>query len=149
MPELSNDRQAPDSPSRHHLLPCLRSLRPAAYYLYASVVAPRRLASNTLLLIRDMPKPPDLKENIQIRRLILEAEKGAFHLLAPQALCPGPSFLFPSDHDQQHLESLRRMKGVRHFCRHDQHLSRLNRLLLTTDGDFRFPVKDIYNSIEG
>ncbi len=46
----------PDPPSRCHLLRCLRSFLLAAYYLYASVGAPRRLASNTLLVPRDCPK---------------------------------------------------------------------------------------------
>ena len=45
-------RASPDTPSRHHLRRYLRSLLLAAYCLYASVVAPRRLASNTLPVMR-------------------------------------------------------------------------------------------------
>jgi hypothetical protein len=46
----------PDPPSRYHLLRCLRSLLLATYCAYASVVAPRRLASDTLLMIRTFTK---------------------------------------------------------------------------------------------
>jgi hypothetical protein len=49
-----------------------RSFLLAAYDLYASVVAPRRLTSNTLLVIRDKSKPLDLKEYIHIRWWILD-----------------------------------------------------------------------------
>ena len=48
--------RSPDPPSSCHLLCCLRSLLLAAYCLYASVGAPRRLASNTFLVPRDSPK---------------------------------------------------------------------------------------------
>ena len=49
---------APDSPSRHHLRRCLRSLLLAAYCsIRFSRVAPRRFASNTLLEIRKLHKP--------------------------------------------------------------------------------------------
>jgi len=48
----------PDPPSRCHLLRCLRSLLLAAYYSYASVVAPRRLASDNLLVPRVTQNPP-------------------------------------------------------------------------------------------
>jgi hypothetical protein len=47
---------APDPASRCHLLRCLRSFLLAAYYSYASVVTPWRLASNTLLVCRILTK---------------------------------------------------------------------------------------------
>jgi hypothetical protein len=52
----------PDSPVRHHLLCCLPSLLFAAYWSYASLVAPRRLASDPLPATRNIPEPPDLKK---------------------------------------------------------------------------------------
>jgi hypothetical protein len=50
------DRLYPDPPARHHLPRCLRSFLLAVYCPYASVVTPWRLASNTLLVSRDIPK---------------------------------------------------------------------------------------------
>ena len=52
----------PDPPSRCHLLRCLRSLLPATYCLYVSVVAPWRLASNTLLVSRIYQNPSLLQQ---------------------------------------------------------------------------------------
>jgi hypothetical protein len=46
----------PDPPSKCHLRCCLRLLVPAVYDLYASVLAPLRLASNTFMVPRDNPK---------------------------------------------------------------------------------------------
>ena len=45
----------PDPPSKYHLLRCLRSLLPATYDLYDSVVAPCRLASGIILMAREVP----------------------------------------------------------------------------------------------
>jgi len=53
---VSRSEEGPDPPSRCHLRRCLRSLLPAAYSSYASVVVPRCLASNTFLVTRDRPK---------------------------------------------------------------------------------------------
>jgi hypothetical protein len=56
--------RGPDPPSKYHLPDgagskerrCLRSVLPAAYGQYASLVAPRRLASDILPVARDTPK---------------------------------------------------------------------------------------------
>jgi hypothetical protein len=70
----------PDPPSRHHLPAgagskeprCLRSFLPAAYYSYASVVAPRSLASNTLLVHRGTGQNAIVRTNdVPIRWWIL------------------------------------------------------------------------------
>ena len=56
----------PDPPSRCHLLCCFRSLLPAKYYSYASVVAPQRLTSNTFMVPRVRPKSSISVDNERI-----------------------------------------------------------------------------------
>jgi hypothetical protein len=57
---MSSRTDIPDPPSRCHLQRCLRSLLLVAYYLYASVGTPRRLASNTFLMPRALQNPLSL-----------------------------------------------------------------------------------------
>jgi hypothetical protein len=63
-----NDGISPDPPSRHHLQRYLRSLLLAAYFSYTSVVAPRRLAFNTLLVVR-----PTLQKQLKMKLFKLDS----------------------------------------------------------------------------
>ena len=56
-PLLAREENPPDPPSRCHLRRCRRSFLLAAYCSYASVVSPRRLASNTLMVARYHQNP--------------------------------------------------------------------------------------------